>query len=300
MIEDWVYATFDVVRHANNELMVCCPFCDHDTKFHMYISTTLPVAHCFKCGWSGTHFGLVKEYTGSESYVEIWRQLESPLTMQNYKTVAERLHSMRQPEPKPILETMPEWFYTFIGMSGSKQARVILKYALTRLSMDEIADYGMGYCTDINQPYTMRLVIPIERGYFQARAISKTQEPKYINPEFPVGDRLFNYQALDHYKHVYICEGAISAIAIGPNAVATLGANGATEEQRRRLVKSKVEMFTLVVEPEPVAKVKAISMGDYLSAWGKNVCIRTYSQGDPADGGMYKESRYGLAYRLQP
>lgn len=301
-IEQWLQSNFDIVKHTNDDMLVCCPFCNTlDTKFHMHVSINKSVAHCFRCDWGGSHFRLVQEFTGAESYAEIFQQLESPTTIRDYVAIAERLEK-RKEQPRALVD-MPEWYHPFQTQPRMElypyHAHIVLRYALTRLSLENIIHYGLGYCYDVDNPLALRLVIPIERGYYQARFISNKTDRKYLNPDFPIEDRLFNYEALECFESCFICEGAISAIATGRNAMATLGANGATPEQRRRLIKSRVKQFTLVVEPEQVAIDQAIELGGYLTGYGKPVRIRQFRDGDPADGGMYKEFDYGLGWRLE-
>jgi DNA primase len=303
-IDDWLHANFDVRPvSSSDELTICCPFCSNDTKYHMYVSTVKPVAYCHKCGWAGGYIKLIQEHTGTESYAEAFRQLTKPtVNINDYQTVVQQL---RQRKLEPIkLTEMPEWYVPFIPDSmlqvkpNVPNAKLALRYALKRLSIDEIVHYGIGYCDDVNHQLALRLIIPIERGYYQARAINTHSRQKYINPTFEIEDRLFNAQALTQYKHIFITEGAISAIAVGMDAVATLGANGATALQRKRLVRSKVERFTIIVEPEAVAHRKAIELADYLAGYGKRITLRLYRSGDPADEGIFVDKPYSMAMKL--
>lgn len=304
MITNWVYANFEQVKPAANDLMVCCPFCAHDTKFHMGIRLDKPMVNCFKCGWSGSWWSLIKEVCGTESWAEAYHQLHQPAGIRDFETVVARLRERKA--DRKVLSDMPEWYEAFAGMSTKyivaefpQQAKLVLKYAYKRLSWENIVKHSIGWCANVNHPCALRMVIPIERGYYQARAINGHTARKYLNPDFPIEDRLFNYQALEQHSHVYICEGAISAIAVGDNAVATLGANGATLGQRKRLVRSKVDKFTLVVEPEQVAIDKAVALGTFLQDYGKDVWIRQYKEGDPADSELFEEFSFGVAFRLK-
>lgn len=297
MIEDWVRSAFDIVRSASGaeELVVCCPFCPHDTHYHLYISTIKPVANCYKCGWKGSWWSLIREVSGAESYAEIYRQLKQPTSaVRDYQTVLDLLDQRKEARNRPPLVEMPDWYKPFNPANQPYHAHIVLRYALKRMSYDTIVKYGLGYCDDINNPLALRLILPVERGYYQARAINGHATEKYLSTTSPIEDRLFNGWALDRFETVAICEGVISAIATGENAVATLGANGATNEQRRRLRRSKVKEFVLVVEPEQVAKDKAVELGDMLVDWGKRVRVRQFIEGDPADSDMYEEYDYSM------
>lgn len=310
-IEDWVYANFDNVKRHSNELNVCCPFCAYDVKFHMYISTIKSVAYCHKCGWSGSYIKLIQQFIGTESYVEAYRQLTAPTAgINQLDTVVAQLRA--QQEKTETEETqqqqhtlpnigMPAWYRTF-DLQGYMpyHAFIVLRYALKRLSFNEIERYGIGYCVDIDSPYSLRMIIPVEDLYYQARSINGAAPQKYLNPNISIDGRLFNYEALERFEHVAVTEGAISAIATGEHAVATLGANGATTSQRIRLARSKVKKFTIVVEPEAVAYKKAIDMAEFLKiGHGKQVIMRCYAEGDPASSDVYTEEPYGRAFQIK-
>ena len=298
-IESWVYNNFDNVRPVGNELNVCCPFCVNDVKYHMYISTAKPFAHCHKCGWSGTYMRLIQEVLGTESYAEAYRQLTQPTPgINQLDTVVNQMRERKAQAPK--LTDMPDWFQPFRDANNMPyHAGIVLRYALKRLSAEDIIHYNIGFCKDMNNQMALRLIIPVERGYYQARAINNLPAQKYLNPVSSIEDRLFNPSALENFDEVYIAEGAISAIATGRNAIATLGANGATTLQRKRLALSRVRHFIIIVEPEKVARDKAIVMADFLqNGQGKRVTMRVYDDGDPASSDIYKEQPYGMAFLL--
>ncbi len=177
MLLKWLRTEFNYVNESSsNDYRVDCPFCvAHDTKQHLYISISKPVAHCFKCGWKGTWFGLIKEISGAESCAEVWRMLKDPIpNIINYEAVAERLAKSGYAICKQELSEMPDWFMPFHEPNGnSLHRKLVLAYALKRMTETEIVRYGIGYCKDANSANAMRLVIPVERGYYQARSIHK-------------------------------------------------------------------------------------------------------------------------------
>lgn len=294
MILDWLENEFGRVVVAPEDWRVNCPFCPtYDTKQHLYISQHKPIAHCFRCGWSGSHFALVKEVAGAESYAEVRRLFHRPASVAEYNPIIDRLTPRRAIASEDIVQ-LPGWYKPLTEEQNSEHYRLVLDYALKRLDWSEITKFGIGYCSDVSMP--LRMIIPIEKGFYQARSIYNSSR-KYLNPNFPVGSRLFNYEALSKYSHVYICEGAISAIAVGSNAIATLGKE-INKEQLQRLSKSKVKKFTIAFDAGEETKSTVLRAADWLMNRGKQVGIRKYDEGDPDDGGDYSESKYSFSYKI--
>lgn len=299
-IENWLRINLGPIKwqSGDTEMTVNCPFCPNDTGYHLNIHVTKMVCNCFRCGYTGSWYDLIKEISGVESAAEIMEQLQSPTIspISDYISVAERLARRRKLEAVEALD-MPSWFQPFSLGELSLHGAMILEYALTRLSLDQIVQYNVGYCTDMYQAEALRLIIPIEEGYFQARAISQHVKPKYTNPPISVGSRLFNAQALVKYKTVIVVEGAISSIASGPNSVATLG-NKATYEQLSRLVKSAAESFLIAYDAGQEYGKPVLGMADTLRGAGKLVKVRQFKSGDPADNTGYVDVEYGASYRV--
>lgn len=294
---DWITDYFDGLIPAcdGRELRVDCPFCGDDRKAHLYISTVKPVAHCHRCGWSGTHALLVMDVSGAESLWEAWRLINRGPTLMEFKSIADRL----QPKPTPAkdLSHMPDWFQPFSKGLDGLSSQMVLDYALKRLTAEELRRYGMGFCRDSKQPEFMRLVIPVERGYYQARSIFPGVAQKYINPKDPIEDRLFNYPALEAYNQVYIAEGIISAIALGESAVATLGKEPNTA-QLSRLRSSPVARYTLAFDAGTEYGRGLVKAAEHLGV-DKPVTIRQYSEGDPDSSESYIEFPYTLQYSIE-
>lgn len=289
-IESWVQTNFDRVTLTSNgdELKVNCPWCA-DTKQHLYINTAKEVFHCFKCSKGGTWFQLMQEVSGVESYAEFFHQLSEPLPhIGEFESIVERLAKRQTCHPN-VCREMPDWFRKFSSGTTGRRSEIVLNYALSRLSEANIVRYGVGYCTNANErKYAWRMIIPIERGYFQARTITPEGEPKYTGPDITTEDRLFNFQALGRCKELFVAEGVISAIAIGDNAVATIGKE-LHEDQARRIGKSGVKKITLCYDADTVGSngvMKAISR---LSKYDLEVWVRHYKFGDPDTCSEYED-----------
>lgn len=299
-IEGWLDRNFNKTTATSDgeDIKVDCPFCD-DKKQHLYVSLVKQAAHCFKCEWAGSHYELVKEVSGAASALEVWQELRRPRqTAADFISIADRLDEKRK---LPVVESyqLPDWYVPFSDINlDDSYPGIILNYALKRLSYADIIRYGIGYCSDPTNPLAFRLIVPVEDGYYQARAINKHSKQKYLNPVVEIAGRLFNYRALELYNDVIICEGAFSAIAAGKNAIATLGKR-ATPAQLRRLAASDVSTFTIAYDAGEERSKKATELADRLVKSGKNVIIRAYEFGDPDECDQFQELRYSASFGVE-
>ena len=52
-----------IKKISGDELIMDCPFCNPpDTKGHFYVNEKTTQCHCFKCGYNGNIFTLMKFY----------------------------------------------------------------------------------------------------------------------------------------------------------------------------------------------------------------------------------------------
>lgn len=274
--------------HNGTELSVCCPFCD-DTKYHLYYNTQKDVWNCFKCNSSGRGLDLIMMHEDIDAYTAAMYLSQGPKPI--YK----------QPKVEPLKE-MPSHYKALLPVPNPLpiEYAYIYKYALRRkFTLPQIEFYGLGLSTD--HAYRCRLIIPVERGYFQARAIFQQTKPKYTNPEHPKEDRLFNHRFLG-YKRIAICEGAFSAIAASRDtncpAVAILGKK-ATYEQMLRIARSKPEMVEIAFDAGTESDDSTLELAEFLRSYGIAVYIRAYEFGDPDECSQYNIYRYTPTYGLR-
>lgn len=292
----WIQTEFADGRYSGSEYAVDCPFCG-DTKKHLYISLAKPVAICFRCGWKGTHFELVKHYLDCDGAAEVFELIRGkPVSVSEFDVIRQRLVNGEIPAGD-VLEEMPEWYIPFSESGGyDKHAEMVLNYALKRMSWQKVVRYAIGCCDDLKQEkFRMRMIIPIERGYFQARTIGKA-EPKYTNPKEKVGDRVFNPTALTG-KRLLVAEGAISAMALGEKAIAVLGKN-VRQEQLQRIGDSKARKVIISFDADATWCDSAVRAAKYLTSVGKNVFIRKYAEGDPDTCDLYVDEEFSLSSQL--
>jgi DNA primase len=293
---DWIQDQFPDGRIINDDYVISCPFCGEQSG-HMYVSMIKQVAHCFRCEWGGSLFDFAKQFLDADSFAEVWQLIREKRThLKDFDDLRQRLLGLDKQMTEDITD-MPDWYVPFSAdAKQDKHAQLVLGYALKRLSANNIIKYGIGYCDDPKQDmFRLRMILPIERGYFQARTIGKT-EPKYTNPKVPVGNRVFNSTALNGTE-VLIAEGVISAIAIGTKAVAVLGKN-VRKEQLERIAKCPANKVTISFDSDASWGATAVKAADYLYHCGKKVYIRQYLEGDPDSSDIFSTKRYSLLSQL--
>lgn len=171
-------------------------------------------------------------------------------------------------EEKVELKGKKEFFlpdgFKNISMGTSLLARSARNYLKKRgFNIEELARKGWGYCN--TGKYLGYIIIPFtEHGqltYFNAR-LYMGAGPKYNNPEVDITGLgksfiIYNADALEIYRTVFICEGAINAETLGENGIAT-GGKAVSRYQVNRLIKSPVEKFIILIDPD--AKDKSLDL----------------------------------------
>jgi DNA primase len=285
-ISDFLYRQFDDVRETENDFHICCPFCDSDEKYHLAIAKEKQAVHCFKCGYKGSWIKFVIDRTGLPYFLALAELYRTPkIREDSYKELFQHSGKVF----RDTLKDLPTDFEGVLEGEGIMFSRA-RKYLRRRgISKELWKFYNLGVCQETH-PY--RVVIPVEYGYYQARAMLKWMEPKYINPDVEARDYIFNSQALELYDEVPVLEGAFSAMAIGKNAVALIGKEP-VKEKVERLVNSSVKRFCIGLDYD--AARWTVMLADKLSRAGKEVAMWNFQDArDPADGGVYEELSYDL------
>lgn len=297
-IEPFVYKHFDYVISGKQDYAVDCPFClerygKDDTKHKLQISMVKQTCHCWRCEYSASWVQLVQDVTGL-SYIHAMAELYVVP-----KPDLSRLHSAfnsssKAPNPSSTVFIMPEGYKPLSSLPyhDSAESRAVKRYLTKRgFGKEYWKKYHIGYV-----PGSFRVYFPIEGSFWQARSISSLIEPKYMSPEVPAEDVLFNAQALEMYDEVVVTEGFFSAIAVGDNTVALVGKNP-TPPKVRRLAESNVKRFIIAVEERAWS---ILSLADSLVARGKEVELWVYDgDTDPADRVKPTKKHYDLRARLE-
>lgn len=287
------FEDYELYGNPPTDYRVNCPFCGDDFKAHLHVNMDKPVVHCFRCGYSGSWIGFVMDVTGMPYYKALGELYDAPKIRGDVKSEVEtRLNEVHHDEDYLQQFSLPNDFRLLSADDASLIAIQARHYLGSRgFGTWHVKRYRLGIAPSIGY----RVIIPIERDYWQGRAIFDWMIPKYMNPRAQARDVIFNYHALALYDSVVVCEGAFSAMAVGENAIALIGKEP-TQEKINRLLQSQVTKFSIALEPYAFGTMKRLA--NSLSRHGKEVEIWNYIDGDPADGGGFTILDYGLKSRL--
>ena len=232
-----------------------CPFCGKEMKFG--INLGLNRTNCFRCGEHPSAVDLVMHLEGLEKYTDVVRFLENEqFSGYVFKEEAFELKGRKE-------LYLPEGF-KLLNQGTSMLAKSARAYVKRRgFDIDTVSKMGWGYGT--KGKYFGYLIIPLhEKGqltYFNARRFIGNG-PRYNNPdtsESGLGKSfiIYNKDALEMYKTVFICEGAINAQTMGERGIAS-GGKAISRYQINEIIKSPVERIIILFDPD--AKQNAIDL----------------------------------------
>ena len=232
-----------------------CPACGKNDKFgiNLYMNKT----NCFVCGYNPTPKQLVAELEELENDKDVLSIINGYEEREYLAPVLKQIEDVEF--------TLPEG-YTNILLGNSKLAQLARNYVTKRgFDINEVALKGWGYCTKGN--LFGYLIMPFYMGgklvYYNAR-IFIGNGPKYNNPSMDDGFLgksliLYNADALDIYKEVYLLEGLINAETIGEQGIAT-GGKKVSEQQISMIIKSPVESVVLLLDPDAIQESVKLAM----------------------------------------
>lgn len=241
-----------------------CPYCHRELK--MGVNLSMYRTNCFRCNEHPNPSQLVMDIEGFETYHELINFLNSG----KFDELEFHEEKVELAEAKPLY--LPDGF-RILSFGKSQVARSIRGYVKSRgFSIQELSRHGIGYAT--KEPYFGYLIIPFyykgQLRYYNARNVIGTG-PRYNNPNKDitgVGKEfiIFNYDALEMYRSVFVCEGALNALTMGDRGIATMG-KAISAYQVNELLKSSCERFIILLDPD--AKKYAINLALKLVAYKK-------------------------------
>jgi hypothetical protein len=282
-----------ILASAGEEAQFCCPFHEKqgqkDQNYHFYVrivdhkqghtcKSCLGHWNCRSCGASGRALDTLYSRLG------LVLESEAPAPEDVYEKVCAILNSkaIRAQVGKPKDIGLPDDYKTVTP------GTLAWDYALSRgLTESDIRDYQLGYGL---KELAWRLIIPnqSETGYdmWQARWYHPSEKTK-IKYRTPTGALdslvLFNRLRASKYRTVIICEGPISAIIAGPNAVASWGKH-LSAAHVELLLKMKADEYWVAYDGDAV--LSGLASASTIYARGRKVrFLRLPSKEDPASLG---------------
>jgi len=272
------------------DMSVNCPFCN-DTKRHLKISLEKETCHCFRCDYKASWIKLVRDVTGL-SYYNAINELYYKPRLSDEKSILAKFHEENNTIDRAgSLAKLPSDF-ELLYLTDNPTAGILRGYIKRRGFSDyHIRKYGLG----MSGIYPMRVIIPIEKGYWQGRSIFSWLEPKYVNPKANVRSIIFNAQALEKFDEIVVCEGVFSAMAVGANAIALLGKE-VTKEKQQRILNSNVKKIIVALESGAFDSMQPFM--DKAVARSREVVVWKFNTGDPADSTDFEVMNYSLRTKI--
>lgn len=243
-------------KYRNGWLRVpTCPYCHREQKMGINLNTYR--TNCFRCGEHPSPAQMVMDIEGLDTYSELITFLRNG----DFTELTFTEEKVELSEAKPVY--LPEGF-KLITQGTSTLANSFRKYVIKRgFNPNELARHGVGYCT--KGEYFGYLIIPFytegKLRYWNARLVIGSG-PRYNNPPKDITGLgkeflIYNSDALGLYNQVFICEGAINALTMGDNAIATMG-KSISRYQVNELIKAQAKRYIILLDPD--AKDKAIDL----------------------------------------
>lgn len=241
-----------------------CPYCGREHKLGVNLS--MYRTNCFRCNAHPSPAQLIMDIEGFTEYHELINFLNNG----QFEELEFHDEKVELAEAKPLY--LPDSF-RLLSIGDSQIARSIRSYVKGRgFSIEELCKHGVGYAT--KEPFFGYLIIPFyyhgQLRYYNARKVIGNG-PRYNNPNKDITGLgkefiIFNYDALEMYRSVFICEGALNALTIGDRAIATMG-KAISAYQVNELLKSSCQRFIILLDPD--AKKYAINLALKLVAYKK-------------------------------
>lgn len=255
-----------------------------DTKHHLYLNPRKGKYFCQRCQRGGTLESLARalEISPPEDNLLSWDQ-----AIRNYlwgESIEE--------EDQPSISWPQEYSPISPGFAA-------YTYLLERgVSNKKIEEYEIGFGVG---SLKNRIIFPDvdERGrlvYWVARKYGKLdgnkRAPKYTNADAPRKFQVYNLGRIRQKgwnRRLVICEGPISALVAGLDAVATYG-KYVTKEQVAKLVACQAEEYVVALDGDAI--LQSTSLATRLYRKGLNVKFVRFSHDeDPASVGVREMRR---------
>jgi len=265
----------DVLGHgyrSGEEHLFVCPFCDHHKK-KLSINLKKNKFKCWVCDSSGNSLLYLFKRFGNIQQLAEWKKLNN---ITDFSEMGDKLdHLFDKPEEKILPKLrLPKGFIS-LANKGLPLSCVGAKSYLKKRRIDkkDILYWKIGYCP--KGEYAGRLIIPSfdldgNINYFIARSYNGDWK-KYLNPEVPKSEIIFNELYVDFTKPVTLVEGVFDAIVAGENSIPILGS---TLREDSRLFQKIIENnSTIYMALDPDATNKTNSIIEKLLRYGLKVYI---------------------------
>ena len=273
------------MRKGNN-LTYHCPICHH-RKRKLEVCMDEPYQwHCWVCDSKGR--GLHNLFKKVNASRETLSALDKIVGVREYsRKNADALFKDKiilglsdEKPPTPEMHQLPYDFRSLIDNDGSIEFKIAMKYARKRgLTLCDIVKHNIGYCT--KGPFANRLVFPSydkdnNLNFYSCRSYSDDGY-KYKNSEF--SKNIIGFENLVDFDFpIYLCEGALDAIALRRNAIPLFGKT-LSQKLKSAIITSKCPEVNVVLDDDALSS--AISIARWVQSIGKVVKLVKLQGKDP-------------------
>lgn len=278
------------------EWILACPRCGgHE---HLYVNVEKRCGHCFRCDWSPGLVELVAELEGLAP-ADVRQRLGTEGDREarpGLDDLRARIVGPEEPADSEPASHELAWPREYVPLAEKhdvtfEKLLAPFRAYLARRGIAEvsIARHRVG-CALLGR-YAGRVIFPVLRDdrlvALQARDITGRSPAKYIGPPGSrLGEHLFNYDDARRFSRIILCEGIISALHAGDDAVASFGKT-LKPGQLALLVQAArpvVVLFDAAKDSGAVAaEAEAIRAASTLHESGVPAFIARLPRGDPAD-----------------
>lgn len=222
-----------------------CPYCGREQKLGVNLS--MYRTNCFRCNAHPSPAQLIMDIEGFTEYHELINFLNNG----QFDELQFKEEKIELAESKPVY--LPDGFRN-ISLGDSQLAKSIRGYIKKRgFNLEKFSRCGIGYGT-MGTTYGYLIIPFYYRGqlrYYNARNVIG-KGPRYNNPNKDItglGKQfiIFNHDALEMYRSVFICEGALNALTIGDRAIATMG-KVVSKYQLNELIKAPCQQYIILLD----------------------------------------------------
>ena len=211
-----------------------------DESGNLEISLDRGIFHCWKCEYSGRLIKLLRDYLGKAPNLA---EYVSPDDLKRFDVAFDK----EKEEVVPKIFNLPSEYVPFDGRKLGFIGQKAYRYALSRITEDDIQRHRVGYCG--MGAYKWRIIIPVLQNekaiYFVGRSFMGNKGFPYRNPdkeECGVGKEeiIFNIEGAVKEGQAVICEGVFDALKVGNDGTAIFGTHISDEQAEQLKAVKKV------------------------------------------------------------
>jgi DNA primase len=260
------------LRKGNNLTYHC--FKCHHRKRKLEVCLDDPCAwHCWTCNIKGRGlYWLFKQMNVSSDILDKVRDdvqyIGNKANISEFDNKILSLKTGKNTHEETDLLTLMSEFKSLLENDGSIEYKIAKNYAKKRnLTKCDIVKYNIGYCS--KGPFANRLVLPSYDAYnnlnFYSCRSYYDDGYKYKNSEFSKNIVGFE-NMIDFDFPIYLCEGALDAIALKRNAIPLFGKT-LSAKLKATIVQSKCPEVNIVLDDDALGS--AIKIAQYINSIGK-------------------------------